>query len=117
MIDPFSIATLLVGLILVGTGAYWQGSIRGYARGLAQGRSELPVAAVIFEELEDLRYFKAQVLDPTKPVVQHEHIYPREPDYRKLGWLRYRCEIPTCPALKWERREPKPPATVKAKGK
>jgi hypothetical protein len=49
-------------------------------------------------ELADLRHLKAQLDNPPQ---HHEHIWPREPDLRKMGWLRYRCMFANCAEVKW----------------
>lgn len=71
----------------------------GHRRGLAEGQAQLPTSEAVYQELGDLRHIVAQLKHPDdKP---HEHVWPREPDARKLGWLRYKCVVSGCPALRW----------------
>jgi hypothetical protein len=81
-------------------GGYRVGDTRGYER----CTEETKPSTAMFEELADLRHIKAQLEHPQGPVPEHDHIYPREPDRRKLGWLRYHCVVPSCPAIKWVER-------------
>ncbi len=52
----------------------------------------------LYEELANLRHLKAQLDNPPQ---SHQHIWPREPDTRKMGWLRYHCAFGNCPAIEW----------------
>lgn len=66
-----------------------------------RGRVQLvPMApsAALLEELGTLRHLKAQLDNPPQA---HNHVWPREPDIRKMGWLRYRCAYAGCPAIDW----------------
>ena len=56
------------------------------------------VAQSVMTELADLRHLKAQLDHPPQ---QHNHVWPREPDVRKMGWLRYHCSYANCAEIKW----------------
>lgn len=63
------------------------------------GLSRRVAPSAVYEELADLRYLKAELEDPPSP---HTHKWPREPDMRKHGWLRYKCIVKGCNEIKWE---------------
>ncbi len=95
MIDPLYLAVFVACLVVVGALAYGAGLFIERQRA-----TDIPpaVPATLYDELADLRHLKAQLDHPPQ---QHEHIWPREPDIRKMGWMRFHCTYANCPAVAW----------------
>lgn len=90
------LAAEMLLLLLTGVGAYRLGMHHGRRQRAALDQPVLP--AQLYDELADLRHLKAQFDNPPQ---HHEHVWPREPDLRKMGWLRYKCAYGGCSAVNW----------------
>jgi len=103
----FGTALVCMALVVGLVAGYQAGTRKGEAQ--AQAAFTPPPAMVLDDELAkellDLRHLRDQIEHPEQPIAQHEHLYPREPDTRKLGWLRYQCIVPGCTAIQWKRKK------------
>ncbi len=97
MIDSLYLVVFAACLLGVGLLAYYLGTL-GERRHAADVLPE--VVVLPSEDLDKLRHLQAQL---DHPPISHEHVWPREPDRRKMGWLRYTCAYAGCTMFRWER--------------
>lgn len=101
LLTEWAVILLIVLAVLAAGAAYRTGYQRGETRGLATAMHLHPPADEVYDEVANLRHIVAQLKHgPAEPM--HEHIWPREPDTRKMGWHRYKCVVANCPALRWD---------------
>lgn len=94
MSDALYVVLLLVLVVesaVTGYVAYRKGLKTGLARRITN----------LERELEYLQFVKKQ-LDKPPTQQMHTHIWPPEPDIRKMRWLRFKCLVQGCNGFKWE---------------
>jgi hypothetical protein len=97
--DPLYLAVLVAVLVIAAVAGYTFSELRERRRRADSPPEPLPA---VYEELANLQWIRDELEQRSHQVPRHEHVWPREPDQRKLGWRRYRCAVPGCPALHWE---------------